>query len=158
MCGDTGFLSRTSKSRFRTYITCHVLQTSFLQNPECETRYTPPKPSGFKTLFLTTTVYTVNSVSLWTLCCISLPSSFLMKHHMLYNKIVYCYDVAIYFPASIHRRYICAMFSVHYLSSCTGHPLSWEILIIPKATKKLIYSTVLPCTAPLLCDICYYSE
>ena len=123
-----------------------------------ETRYTPPKSSGLKTLFLTTAVHTVNSVSLWTLRFISLWSSLFMKHHMLYNKIVYCYDVTIYFPARIHRTYFCAMLSVHYLSSCARSPLSWQILIIPKATKKSIYSTFLPGTAPLLCDICYYSE
>lgn len=62
-----------------------------------------------------------------------------MKHHTLYNKIVYCYDVAIYFPARILRTYLCVTLSVHYLSSCAVYPLSWQIFIIPTATKKTIY-------------------
>ena len=140
--------------------------SSSVRSMSCLTGCIPSKPNVkrdkhlknlrvLKTLFPTTSVLTVNSISLWPLCFISLRSSLFMKDHMLYNKIVYCYDVAIYFPARIHRTYFCAMLSVHYLSSCARCPLSWQILIIPKATKKSIYTTFLPSTAPILCDICY---
>jgi hypothetical protein len=156
MWGDTRFLSKASQNSLRTCVAWGILQAAFLRNPECGIKQTHPKPSGLIILSLTTSVYTVSSVSLWTVCFFSLQSSLFMKHHTLYNKTVYCYDVATYFPA--RRTYFCAMTSVHYLSSCAGYPLSWQILIIPKATKKSIYTTFLPDTAPLLCDVCYYCE